>query len=214
MKQKVVLVHGYNKNSNDMKVLKKNLEKMGYEGILVDLPLTYKEIEYAALVLEEIIHKIIKELKNNEKINIVGHSTGGLVIRCLLSTSKHINKINRCVLVATPNKGSELADLAGKMSKTFINIFKTLKSLQCEEVKTLKLENSHEIEIGAIAGNRSNLFLGKLLRNENDGRVTVKSVKFSGLKDFVVLPYGHKEIHYKWETARVIDHFIKTGKFI
>ncbi|MCT4621902.1 MAG: alpha/beta fold hydrolase [Marinisporobacter sp.] len=214
MNPKVVLVHGYNKNSNDMKVLKKNLEKMGYEGISVDLPLTYEEIEYAAFVLEGIIHEIIKDLKHNEKINIVGHSTGGLVIRYLLSTSKYINKINKCVLVATPNNGSELADIAGKMSKTFINIFKTLKSLQSEEVKALKLENSHEIEIGAIAGNRSNSLLGNLLTDENDGRVTVKSVKFSGLKDFVVLPYGHKEIHYKWKTARLIDTFIKTGKFI
>ncbi|PAB60996.1 alpha/beta fold hydrolase [Anaeromicrobium sediminis] len=214
MNQKVVLVHGYNKNSNDMKVLKRNLEKIGYKGVVVDLPLTYKEIEYCAFVFEGIIYEIIKNLKPNEKINIVGHSTGGLIIRHLLSTSKYISKINKCVLVATPNNGSELADIAGNMSKILINIFKTLKSLQCQEVKALKLENSHEIEIGAIAGNRNNLFLGYLLSDENDGRVTVKSVKFAGLKDFVVLPYGHKEIHYMWETARLIDTFIKTGKFI
>ena len=46
---------------------------------------------------------------------------------------------------------------------------------------------------------KNKLLLGKLLTGENDGRVTVNSVYYEGLKYFIILPYQHKEIHYKWE---------------
>jgi hypothetical protein len=38
-------------------------------------------------------------------------------------------------------------------------------------------------------------------------------VKFDGLKDFVELPYGHKDIHYQLETVELIDAFLKNGRF-
>ncbi|MCC5908838.1 MAG: hypothetical protein JJT76_00125 [Clostridiaceae bacterium] len=213
MKNKIILVHGYNKTSRDMKVLKKNLEAQGYEGILVDLPLTFKELDNSIPLLEAVLQEVSSDCKANEKITLVGHSTGGLVIRRLLATTQYLNKINKCILIATPNNGSELADLVGKVPVMCTNIFKTLKSLQKEEVKSLLLKENCSVEIGAIAGNKNNLILGNLLSCENDGRVTVKSVEFDGLKDFIILPYGHKEIHYQQVTVRLIDTFIKTSKF-
>lgn len=213
MKQKVILVHGYNKSCKDMVTLKENLEKLGYEGIVVDLPLTFKDIEYATLVFEEKVAEIICDLNEDEKISMIGHSTGGIVIRLLLSKIKYIDKIHRCVLIATPNKGSRLADITSVLSSVFINIFKTLKSIRTENIEKLNLKHIDRIEVGAIAGNKNNLFLGKLLNHENDGRVEVDSVEYAGLKDFIVVPYGHKEIHYKFEVAKLIDDFLKYGSF-
>lgn len=213
MGKKIILIHGYNKKSKDMKVLKNNLERKGYEGVLVDLPLTFKEIEHSTNILENIISEMIKDIKQGEKIHLVGHSTGGLIIRHVLSTTKHLDKIGKCVLIATPNNGSELADIVGNTFRILTNIFKTLKSLQIENINALKLKDNHGIEIGAIAGNKQNLFLGRFLTGENDGRVTINSVKFEGLKDFVALPYGHKDIHYQIKTVELIDLFLKNGKF-
>jgi len=48
-----ILIHGSNKNINDMKVLSNNLEKLNHKCFSVDLALTFKEIEYASLVFEE-----------------------------------------------------------------------------------------------------------------------------------------------------------------
>lgn len=213
MKQKIILIHGYNKKSKDMKVLKKNLETKGYEGILVDLPLTFKEIEHSTNILESIISEMIKNIGGDEKIHLVGHSTGGLIIRHLLTTTKYLDKIGKCVLIATPNNGSELADIVSDNLKIATKILKTLKSIQSENVKTLKFKDDHGVEIAAIAGNKQNLFLGRFLTGENDGRVTINSVKFDGLKDFKALPYGHKDIHYQFETAKLIDSFFRNGKF-
>jgi len=213
MNKRVLLLHGFNKREKDMFILSKNLKSFGWDTVPVRLPLTFKEVEYASKVFEEIVKEIVTNLKDKERIHMVGHSTGGLIIRHFLYKGKYSKFINRCVLIATPNKGCKLADFAGKLPKVYINIFKTLKSLQRDNIKRLKLYNSKEIQIGGIAGNNNNLFLGRLINEENDGRVEVSSVKDEFLKDFIVLPYGHKEIHYKLETARLIDNFLRTGRF-
>lgn len=67
--------------------------------------------------------------------------------------------------------------------------------------------------MAAIAGNKSNLFLGKLLIKENDGRIRVESVEIPRLKAFVVLPYGHKDIHYQKQTANLVANFLNFGSF-
>lgn len=208
---KVILIHGFNKNSRDMRQLRRNLESLGYECFSPNLQLTYKEIEHAAFVLEGILKEITFNLKENERIHLVGHSTGGLVIRKLIVNTKYIEKIGRCVLIATPNNGSKLATIAGSM-RVFVELYKTLKSLSYESVRQLHLENDPKIEMAAIAGNKNNLWLGSLIGDENDGRVEVESVYFPHLKDFLVLPYGHKEIHHQAETAKRVDAFLRTGK--
>ena len=211
--QKVVLVHGYNKKASDMKDLQKNLIKMGYDPIPVELPLTFHPIDYGACLLEETLEEIMQDLAEEGKIHLVGHSTGGLVIRSILTDARIRNKVGRCVLIATPNYGSELADLAARFSEIFTDLFGTLKSLQKENVKVLEPLQPLGIEIGAIAGNRSNLALGRLLEGENDGRVTVSSVYIDGLKDFIVLPFGHKDIHKQEISAQLVGRFLMTGSF-
>ncbi|KYH28747.1 hypothetical protein CLTEP_27490 [Clostridium tepidiprofundi DSM 19306] len=115
--------------------------------------------------------------------------------------------------LSTPNNGSQLANIASKFSSIFVNIFKTLESLKPENIENLNLKHIESIEIGAIAGNKNNLLLGKLLKTENDGRVHVNSVKYKELKDFIVVPYSHKEIHHKYEIAKLVSIFIENGKF-
>lgn len=213
MKKKIILVHGYYKNKKDMSALEKNLEGLGNEVISVELPLTFEDITYATSVFEETVAEIICTLKENEKINLVGHSTGGVVIRLFLSNTKHIDKICRCVLIAVPNKGSKLADMASRLFPRSVNVFKTLRSLKCENVRKLQLKNIDSVEIGAIAGNKSNLLSNKLLKDKNDGRVEINSAICGELKDFIVLPFNHTKIHHKFETAELVDAFLERGSF-
>lgn len=208
-----ILVHGYNKNKKDMFTLSKNLEKLNHRCTIVDLPLTYKEMNYAYSVFEKNIEGILEDLRGNEKINLIGHSTGGLIVRKFLLNTKFIDRVNNCVLIATPNNGSELADIVSRYFNFFTSTYKTLKSLKTEYVKNIEFIKSDKVRVGAIAGNRNNLLMGKFLKEENDGRINVSSVFHEGLNDFIILPYGHKEIHYKWETAKLVDNFIETGQF-
>ena len=213
MNKKVILAHGYLRTYKDMDDLKKNLEYLGYEVLLIDLPLTFSNIEYAAYVFEKEINKLVPYLKEGEKDSLVGHSAGGLVIRLFLNQTIHINRIHKCVLIATPNKGCQLAEIAASISRNFINVFKTLKSLKFEKVEKLNLSYSKDIEIGVIAGNRSNLLLGKFLNTDNDGRVEINSVLYEGCKDYIIVPFNHREIHHDFLVAEKIDVFLKNGSF-
>lgn len=213
MNKKVILIHGFFRGSNDMLALKTNLSKLGYAGMVVDLPLTFQRIEESVALLDNFLAEIIKSLGNDEKIYLVGHSTGGLVIRSWWAATKFRDKIAKCVLVATPNNGSELADMAGRYLKILPHFCKTLESLQSHNVKKYPLPSQLGVATGAIAGDKNNLLLGKLIKGENDGRVSVESVLIEGLEDFVILHYGHMEIHHQMVTAQLIDHFFKTGSF-
>ncbi len=195
-----------------MVVLKNNLENLNYQVYLADLPLTFKSLEKSVEILKHQAADLLRRFDNEDKINLVAHSTGGLVVRRLIKEGDLNHRINRCVLIASPNKGSLLSQMSAKLP-FFNKIFKTADSIRPINVKEMDLASSGEIEIGAAAGVRSNLILGKFLNSKNDGRIKVDSVKYKGLKDFVELPYGHKEIHYKKETAELIDNFLKTGKF-
>ncbi|GAB6181800.1 alpha/beta fold hydrolase [Desulfotomaculum defluvii] len=213
MNNKVVLLHGFMRDYRDMKPLKKNLAMLGYEGILVNLPLTYKRLNHSVSLLENTLEERLINLKGQEKIHLVGHSTGGLVIRSWLAKSKYRSKVDKCVLLATPNQGSELADIAGKYFGLLPTICKTLESLQSYHVRKLPGLSNLSVEVGALAGNKNNLLLGNLLKGENDGRVTVESVWLTGLKDFMILPFGHLDIHKEFRTAQHIAWFLKTGNF-
>ena len=193
--------------------MKAELEKSNFEVITVNLPLTFKKLKTSLPLFKLEVEKIFAESKTEEKINFVGHSTGGLLIRRFLADTEYKNKIGRIVLIASPNHGSRLAYFAKKYFRPFTNIFKTLISIEIENVKKLELAAASDFEMAAIAGNKSNLFLGKLLIKENDGRIRVESVKISGLKDFIVLPYGHKDIHYQEETALLVANFLNFGSF-
>lgn len=213
LKIKAILVHGFSKNPQDMDPLKRHLELLGYDCIVPNLPLTFKEFDYAAGILEHVLEEMVHfHLRKGEKIHLVGHSTGGLVIRKLISETTYASYIRRCVLIATPNKGCKLANVAGKI-KPVIKIYKTLRSLDFDYVESVDFTAKAEIEVAAIAGNKNNLFLGNFIGSENDGRVELDSVYYPELADFIILPYGHLEIHQETETAKQIDSFFKTGKF-
>lgn len=213
MKKKIILVHGYYKDKRDMSTLEKNLKRLGNKVKSVELPLTFEDITYATSIFEEIAVETIDGLKEGEKINLVGHSTGGIVIRLFLSGTKYTDKIHRCVLIAVPNRGSKLADLAAKLFPKSVNTFRTLKSLKCDNVRKLQLKHVDNVEVGAIAGNRGNLLSNILLKDVNDGRVEINSAIYGELKDFIVLPFNHNKIHHKFETAELVDIFLEQGNF-
>jgi uncharacterized alpha/beta hydrolase family protein len=196
-----------------MKPLERNLELLGYKCIAPKLPLTFKEFDYSAFVLDGILEELVKSnLAKDEKVHLVGHSTGGLVIRKLITETKYASNIGRCVLIATPNRGSKLAKIAVNL-KSIGKIYKTLKSLNYEYIEQMNFASDSDIEIAAIGGNKNNLLLGNLIGDENDGRVELKSVYYPELTDFITLPYGHNEIHHHLETAKWIDDFLRTGEF-
>jgi triacylglycerol esterase/lipase EstA (alpha/beta hydrolase family) len=88
MKKKVILVHGYFKTEKDMFVLKTELEKRSFEVVTINLPLTFKKLKSVLPFFKREVEKIIAESEAEAKINFVGHSTGGLLIRRFLAVTE------------------------------------------------------------------------------------------------------------------------------
>jgi pimeloyl-ACP methyl ester carboxylesterase len=210
MSEAIVLVHGYFRTSSDMNPLEHYFRDKGYVVFSLNLNTTFGSLQECT---EDMKYKILTLGIEKENVSFVGHSFGGLIIRHYLSQYRLPN-LQRCVLIATPNKGSKLADIGMAILGSFpLNPFKSLDSLQTSISYISPPLNSPPPEIGVIAGNKCNLILGNLLASENDGRVEVNSTKFDDMKDFIVLPYGHHEIHHREETAKLIDMFLKVGSF-
>lgn len=208
----IFLVHGYNKSNSDMKFLKKNLEEMGYKISSNTLPILFSSLEKCTQILKKRVDEELNLNKEYKKIHFIGHSMGGIIIRKFLENNR-VNNLGRCILIATPNKGMKLADFAEKKVRWFGRIFKPIYDAVSYRMKINRPVNIPEPEIGVIAGNKNNLILGRLLSENSDGRVEVEETKFEGMKEFMVLNYGHKEIHHKSETVIFADNFLQNGKF-
>ncbi len=209
----VVLVHGYTSDSRDMRSLARFLEADGYRAVKVDLPLTFDHVEDAADVFAREVEAILSDIPDDQTIAMVGHSTGGLVIRYFLSHYPQHKRVGEAVLIATPNRGSTLAGMAGEISGLLVETLATLDSLRPENISKLGLDDPENVRIGAIAGNKGNLVLGQLLEKDNDGRIEVHAVYYPELDDFAIVPYNHNEIHHQKETAQLVERFIRTGAF-
>lgn len=204
----IVLVHGFNKNRDDMRFLHRRLSSLGFNVISVDLPTTFGTIDDAVNSLHlQVSHQI----SNARPVSFVAHSMGGLIVR-RFTEKYHQMDLDNMVFIATPHRGSKLADIANAIPG-YSFLFKPIKSLLSES-RYSTFPSARSFKIGIIAGNRNSGVLGGLfLSPESDGRVEVDATRASDVDDFIVVPFGHQEIHQQALTAELIVHFLKCGNF-
>jgi pimeloyl-ACP methyl ester carboxylesterase len=205
----VLLIHGFFRTERDMFPMKSFLRAKQLNAITIGLPTTFTSVEQCTKLLIEKLHRL--SLRHG-KIHLVGHSMGGLVLLNLLSRAALPN-YGRCVLIGTPVNGSELADIAYDLSPRLTCLIKGLASLRTKAVTGIDNRIVEKYELGVIAGGRKNILSRFFFDKDNDGRVSIESTKFKGMRDFIELPYGHTRIHHKKMTSELVMNFIHTGSF-
>src|SRR5687768_9195163 len=107
----VLLIHGYMENAS---VWNKWIDLLKKDGISAIYPITFKQSDDEcgsaaehAKELSNIIGQIKKETGQN-KVNIVGHSKGGLDARVYLANNTQ--DVANLIMIGTPNSGSPLAE--------------------------------------------------------------------------------------------------------
>jgi hypothetical protein len=195
-----------------MSKLEKCLVKNGYNVCNTAYPSTSEPVEK---ITDEYLWPIVEQCKANgaEKIHMVTHSLGGIVVRQYLQN--HLLPAgSRIAMISPPNKGSELADAFRNLS-----IYKWLNGPAGQVLGTEpeSLPNSLKPvagEIGVITGNRSlNPFFSWLIPGEDDGKVSVESAKLDEMADFIVVPSSHSFIMRHPEVLEQVVFFLKNGKF-
>lgn len=132
-------------------------------------------------------------------LHFVGHSMGGLVIRCLIARHRPA-RLGRVVMLGTRNGGSEVADLLYRHAVVRPVLGKAAAALVTRrDAAITDLLPPVDYPLGIIAGSRP-LFAGPLNRSvplPHDGKVSVAATYVEGETDHLTLPVSH--------TALLID---------
>jgi len=159
----LVLVHGYQGSSNDMRILKNNISLAFPECLFLcstcNEDNTTDSIAQLGERLAEEVKDYIQEwcpASSLGRLSFIGHSLGGLIIRSALPLlEEYSKKMHLCMTLSTPHlgcsKGSSSIVTAGMW------VLKTLK--KCRALNEMSLQDSQQIENSYLAalGNQPGL---------------------------------------------------------
>ena len=207
----VVLLHGIARTNKSMEPIKDVLEKKGYEVLSITYPSREKDLQ---AITEHLHQTALNEAFWNQykTVNFVTHSMGGLVARAYLDQYRYKN-LGRVVMLAPPNKGSEVADLIHG-----IPMYDWYYGPAGDQLTTKAQENNDVTpyyELGIIAGRTEwpYFIAAFIVPGKSDGRVSVERTKLEGMKDHITLPATHTFIMDKPNVHNQILQFLEHGLF-
>ncbi|MFZ2632942.1 MAG: alpha/beta fold hydrolase [Desulfosalsimonadaceae bacterium] len=208
----VILLHGMARTERSMRPLDSRLTENGFTVINTGYPSTTETVEAIA---DKHLGGMVDQCrqKNASKIHIVTHSLGGIVTRQYLQNHA-LPMGSRVVMIAPPNKGSELADqLRSFRVYQWLNgpAGQVLGTGPDSLPNTLKPVKG---EIGVIAGNATlNPLFSWLIPGDDDGKVSIRNAKLHEMTDFIIIFSSHAFIMRHAAVMEQVLYFLKNGKF-
>jgi pimeloyl-ACP methyl ester carboxylesterase len=206
----VVLVHGLGRTTRAMQPLAERLGEAGYTSHNLAYPSRTARPE---ALLAELTPKIESCCAGAKRLHFVGHSLGGILIRAYLANGRPSN-LGRVVMLSPPNHGSVIVD---KLGATWL--FEAVMGPTAETLGTGpdSFPNSlpqPDYEVGIIAATDSiNPFGSWLIPGDDDGMVSVCSMRLEGMADFVTVDHTHAFVMRAEDVARQTIAFLQTGRF-
>ena len=185
------------------------LEPDGYTFVNFDYPSTQQPIS----VFADQLQQLIASLDGIERIHFVAHSMGGLIVRkwCQQYSDP---RVQRMVMIGTPNNGAEIATML-KKNLLFQLIFgpsgQQLVSDPEEFISTLPTPT---MEFAVIAGARGTPDgFNPLIPGDDDGIVTVLSARLAGAADYLAVSVLHSFQPWAPDVMQATRRFLSTGAF-
>lgn len=208
--ERVVLLHGLIRSPASMEKLEGELVQHGFEVSNIGYPSREFPIEELSTMVKDLI---TDENKGAEKIHVVTHSMGGIIIR-YIQENDPIEKLGRVVMLSPPNGGSEVVD---KLGDSFLYDWingPAGSQLGTDETSLVSQWGPVEFELGIITGDRSiNLILSTMIPGDDDGKVSIESAKVEGMKAFKVVHASHPFIMKKDGVIQDTILFLREGRF-
>jgi pimeloyl-ACP methyl ester carboxylesterase len=194
-----------------MKKTAQMLEEEGFVPVNVDYPSRKHSIEDLA---DKFLCEVLVSLEGKPlpRLHFVTHSLGGVIVRYYLKHHR-VERLGRVVMLSPPNQGSELVDLLKDSP-----VFKLWHGPAGQQLGTadrfLQDLGPVDFELGVIAGWKTpDPVSRRFIPGPNDGKVGVERTKVPGMKDFLVVPFGHTFIMRQREVVHQIAHFLRHGSF-
>lgn len=209
--ESVILLHGYGRTTFSMRPLQNRLEEAGF----VVHNIGYPSMRRSPPELVELLGERLQSCCGNApRIHFVTHSLGGILVRAYLS-EHHLKNIGRVVMLAPPNRGSELADIANGSTLLRAMLGPTVVQLGTGEDSLPNRLPPPWYELGVIAGvDDINPIGGFFVPAPSDGTVSVASTRLAGMSDFVTVRKSHTFIMRSVNVADYIIRFLRTGHFV
>lgn len=209
----VVLLHGLARTATSMNKMQRALDDAGYETANIDYPSRDFTVEKLAEIAITNGLDACRSNGNAERVHFVTHSLGGILLRQYLS-DREISGLGRVVMLGPPNQGSAAVDkLDGVPGFDWLNGPAGRQLGKGDDSVPLKLGPA-DFELGVIAGNRSiDPITSAVLKNPDDGRVSVEDTMLDGMDDFVVVEHSHAFMMRMRRPIELTVHFLKSGNF-
>jgi pimeloyl-ACP methyl ester carboxylesterase len=188
----VILLHGLFHNRACWLWLRLQLRLRGIRSLhSINLP-PWKDIES----LTERVAKKVDELRlasGSAKVHLVGHSMGGIIARNYLQIRGGAQKVDCCVLIASPNSGSRLAALAlSPLATVLMPGSELLQRLAAAPI-------TEEAKVITIYSRHDNIVLPP------------ESACLQGAENIELSGVGHASLLYHPQTVKII-HDLLSGK--
>jgi pimeloyl-ACP methyl ester carboxylesterase len=207
----VVLLHGIFRAAEGWRPMARALKTAGYSTAAVTYPSTRRGLELHADQVDE----VLDASDDIETVSFVTHSMGGLVAREVLGRTggwRERTKVNRLVMIATPNKGAAIADIL-----VHLKPFRELAGPAATQLTTgyVDLLAKPSCPFGVVAGVRGD---GKgynpLLPGDDDMTVSAASALLEGAEDTLVVPGAvHTFIMQSPEVVGATVRYLSSGQF-
>lgn len=214
----IIALHGLIRSRGSMGPVCDYLhEHAGYTAINVNYSSTRADVAEHARALKS----IIDNLEGVERIDLITHSLGSLILRHYLADTtdpatgrQGDRRIKRIVMLAPPNQGAELAEKLGH-NQVFKAVFGAPGIELAEHWPELeKRLATPYCEFGIIAGGRGDKHgWNPLLSGDDDGVVSVSTTRLPGASDFLVLPVSHTLMMRNPQVMECALRFFNEGCF-
>jgi pimeloyl-ACP methyl ester carboxylesterase len=175
--------------------LRRGLARQGYRAVNWRYPSLRGSIAMHAAQLAA----KAKELDDDTavaRLHFVGHSMGAIVVRSALA-KRRPRKLGRVVLLAPPNRGARLADLALRFFRRWPSAARELCSHPGSYVNGLA--PAADLDCGIIAASW-------------DHAVSPASTHLPGERDHITLR-GLHTLPLHWRAPAQVAHFLREGRF-
>jgi pimeloyl-ACP methyl ester carboxylesterase len=206
----IVLIHGLARTKLSMIPIAIAAKLRGHRVINWHYPSRSRTI---AEHVDAFAREVAPRIHDARRVHFITHSLGGIIVRQFLATHPLPN-LGRVVMLAPPNRGSEVADVIGRRPLLRLMMGKPGRELGTSPASVPNRLPAATFPLGVIAGTRTaNPLFSTWIAGPNDGKVSVGRASCDGMHELLVVARTHTFMPWAPDVIARAMRFVESGSF-